>query len=151
MDNSYRTQIKIGAVVLLLIWLVIILSLTVLGREPFDGRHFQPQLFWSYSPEQLAKPTFVRQVIGNIVAYIPLGFLLPILLREKLGFRKCFVLTLAIGIAISFCTESIQYLFRIGLFEFDDMIHNGLGAVIGFLLYRVMVCIGEAVGKRIEK
>ena len=141
MDNSFRKQIKIGAVVLLLIWLVIILSLTVLGREPFEGRHFQPQLFWSYSPEQLAKPAFVRQVIGNIVVYMPLGFLLPILLRDKLSVRKCFVITLAVGVTISFITESIQYLLQIGLFEFDDMVHNGLGVVIGLLLYSGMVGI----------
>ena len=33
----------------------------------------------------------------------------------------------------------MQYLFRIGLFEFDDLFHNGLGIVIGFLMRLLFV------------
>ena len=47
------------------------------------------------------------------------------------------MITLIAGLAVSFTTESMQYLFKIGLFEFDDLFHNGLGIVIGFLLHLV--------------
>ncbi|MBQ0089989.1 MAG: VanZ family protein [Prevotellaceae bacterium] len=52
---------------------------------------------------------------------------------------KLFVITIIAGLAISFTTESMQYLFRIGLFEFDDLFHNGLGIVIGFLMRLLFV------------
>ena len=126
---------------MLLIWFGIVLSLTVLGREPFDGRHFQPELFWSYRSAQMKETWFVRQIIGNVIMYMPFGFLFPFLLEEKLSGWKLFVITLIAGLAVSFTTESMQYLFKIGLFEFDDLFHNGLGIVIGFLVHLVFVRI----------
>ena len=134
-----KKYLKPAVIVLLLIWLGIVLSLTVLGREPFDGRHFQPELFWSYRSAQMKETWFVRQIIGNVIMYMPFGFLFPFLLKEKLSGWKLFVITIIAGLAISFTTESMQYLFRIGLFEFDDLFHNGLGIVIGFLIHLVFV------------
>ena len=43
-----KKYLKPAVIVLLLIWLSIVLSLTVLGRKPFEGRHFQPDFLWSY-------------------------------------------------------------------------------------------------------
>lgn len=83
----------------------------------------------------------MRQIIGNVIMYMPFGFLFPFLLEEKLSGWKLFVITLIAGLAVSFTTESMQYIFRIGLFEFDDLFHNGLGIVIGFLMHLVFVRI----------
>lgn len=139
-----KKYLKPAVIVLLLIWLGIVLSLTVLGRKPYDGNHFQPELFWSYSAVQLKKAWFVRQIICNVIAYMPFGFLFPFLLKEKLSGWKLFVITIIAGLAISFTTESMQYLFRIGLFEFDDLFHNGLGIVIGFLVHLFFVRIFDS-------
>lgn len=130
-----KKYLKPAVIVLLLIWFGIVLSLTVLGREPFDGRHFQPELFWSYRSAQMKETWFVRQIIGNVIMYMPFGFLFPFLLEEKLSGWKLFAVTLVAGLAVSFSAESMQYLLRIGLFEFDDLFHNGLGIVIGFLIH----------------
>lgn len=139
-----KKYLKPAVIVLLLIWFGIVLSLTVLGREPFDGRHFQPELFWSYRSTQMKETWFVRQIIGNVIMYMPFGFLFPFLLKEKVSGWKPFVITIIAGLAISFTTESMQYLFRIGLFEFDDLFHNGLGIVIGFLLHLFFVRIFDS-------
>ena len=137
MSNTrvFKKYFKPGAIVLLLIWLGIVLSLTVLGREPFDGRHFQPDFLWSYKYGYKSGTWFVLQMIENVIMYMPFGFLFPFLLKEKLSGWKLFAITLLAGLTISFSTESIQYLYRIGLFEFDDLFHNGLGIVIGFLIH----------------
>ena len=134
-----RYYLKTIILVLLLLWLIIVFSLTVFGRQPFEGQHFQPEVFWSYRSAQLKEAWFVRQIIGNVAMYIPFGFIFPFLFKDKLDGWKVFVITLLAGIVISFCTESIQYIFKIGLFEFDDIIHNALGTVIGFLLSRIAV------------
>lgn len=135
-----KKYFKLGVVIMLLIWLGIILSLTVLGRTSLGGgNHFQPELFWSYRSVQMKEEWFVRQIICNVIAYMPFGFLFPFLLKEKLSGWKLFVITLLTGLAFSLTTESMQYLFRIGLFEFDNLFHNGLGIVIGFLIHLVFV------------
>lgn len=137
--SFFKKYYKPVVIVLLLIWLGIVLSHTVLGRKPFDGRHFQPELFWSYRSVQMKEAWFVRQIIGNVIMYMPFGFLFPLLLGRKLSGLRVFAITLIAGLAISFSTEFMQYVFRIGLFEFDDMFHNGLGVVIGFLIHLVFV------------
>ena len=143
MSNStkvtWRRYVRLAVVVLLLVWFFIVLSQTVFGRKPFDGNHFQPELFWSYRSVQMKEAWFVRQIIGNVIMYMPFGFLFPLLLNRKLSGWKVFAITLIAGLAISFSTEFMQYIFRIGLFEFDDMFHNGLGIVIGFLIHLVFV------------
>ena len=106
---------------------------------PFEGRHFQPEVFWSYRSVQLKEAWFVGQILGNVAMYIPFGLIFPFLFKDKLDGWKAFIITLLAGIVISFCTESIQYIFKIGLFEFDDIIHNALGTVIGFLLSRIAI------------
>lgn len=123
----------------LFIWFVFVLCFTVLGRKPFDGRHFQPEVFWSYRSVQLKESWFVRQILGNVAMYIPFGFVFPFLFKDRLSGWMVFIITLLAGIAVSFFTESMQYIFKIGLFEFDDIIHNALGTAIGFLLSRIAI------------
>lgn len=136
-----KKYLKPAVIVLLLIWLGIVLSLTVLGRKPYDGNHFQPELFWSYKYGYKAGTGFMLQMIENVIMYMPFGFLFPFLLEGKLSGWKLFAVTLVAGLAVSFSTEFMQYIFRIGLFEFDDLFHNGLGIVIGFLVHLFFVRI----------
>ena len=144
MSNTgvFKKYLKPAVIVLLLIWLGIVLSLTVLGRTPSVGNHFQPDFLWSYKYGYKQGSWFVLQMIENVIMYMPFGFLFPFLLEEKLSGWKLFVITLIAGLAVSFTTESMQYLFKIGLFEFDDLFHNGLGIVIGFLIHLVLFMLG---------
>lgn len=73
------------------------------------------------------------QILINIAMYIPLGFLLPCCFKlfEKYGY----VILGTFG--GSLIIELIQLVFRLGLFEVDDVINNTLGAVIGLLIYMI--------------
>lgn len=146
--SFFKKYYKPAVIVLLLIWLGIVLSLTVLGRKPYDGNHFQPELFWSYRSVQMKEAWFVRQIIGNVIMYMPFGFLFPFLLKGKLSGWKLFAITVIAGLTISFTTESMQYLFKIGLFEFDDLLHNGLGIVIGFLIHLVFIRVFDSLSAK---
>ena len=75
---------------------------------------------------------FLRQFLGNIGWFVPLGFFLPVLIK-----RKSLLITAAIGLAFSFFIEVTQFVFYKGVAELDDLILNTLGAVIGYLLYRL--------------
>lgn len=96
MSNTgvFKKYLKPAVIVLLLIWLGIVLSLTVLGRTPSDGNHFQPDFLWSYKYGYKEGARFVFQMIENVIMYMPFGFLFPFLLKEKIFGRMLFVITL---------------------------------------------------------
>jgi glycopeptide antibiotics resistance protein len=66
---------------------------------------------------------------GNIAAFLPLGFLLPLLIK-KLSLLK----VISLSFFFSFLIEITQFLFRVGALDVDDMILNSLGGGIGYLL-----------------
>lgn len=81
------------------------------------------------------------QNLMNIAMYIPFGFLLPCCFRyfERAG------RVLAATIICSVSIELIQGLAQIGYLEVDDIISNFFGAVLGVLLYKLVVKIKEMV------
>ena len=71
---------------------------------------------------------FIVNVIGNLAAFAPFAFFLP------LFFRKCrkFIVFFAVLSAIIIALETCQILTRVGSFDVDDYILNMLGATILF-------------------
>ena len=67
----------------------------------------------------------------NVVLFLPLGFLLPLLWPKQDRFWKI----LLAGVAFSLLIELSQLL-NIRNSDIDDLLLNTLGAVIGFALYR---------------
>lgn len=78
------------------------------------------------------KLTSVENLVGNVIIFNPLGFLLPILIGK---FRKTTnLLLVSFGFSLSF--ETIQLLFpMLGSFDVDDLILNTFGALLGYLGY----------------
>ena len=103
-------------------YVLIILGETVLFRTSFDGQHFQPQLFWSYEVWDVQK----KQIIANVLLFIPLGFLVGSLWKWK---------GVIVGAGFSIVIELLQLKSQRGLFEFDDILHNTLGTFIGVSIY----------------
>ena len=81
----------------------------------------------------------IKQIIGNIVLFIPMGFFIPFIWKSKNNFRKA----LSIGILCSFSIELLQYIislllgFNYKVTDVDDILLNTLGFIIGFLLYKL--------------
>lgn len=74
---------------------------------------------------------FIKNIIGNIVLFIPLGVFYGRLVKG----RKYF-LPLIIIFLFSFSIEIIQYL--IGrIFDIDDIILNVFGGLLGFIIYLI--------------
>ncbi len=75
------------------------------------------------------------QVVGyilNIVLFLPFGFLVPLMGRQ----RGTLPAVLAGGLGFSLLIELSQLLSHRGT-DVDDLIMNTLGAAVGYLLYRV--------------
>ena len=121
---------------LLAAYILFILMETVLGRESGVGR-VELVPFWSYSHPELR-----MEIVLNYILFIPLGCLLHLCFGEKFGLRVVIA-----GLLLSVSIEIVQLVFRIGLFEFDDMIGNTLGCLIGAVVGKAT----RELKKRIEQ
>ncbi len=72
---------------------------------------------------------FIYLFIGNIVWFIPMGYLLP--QQKPLSFWR----TVAWGFLISLLIEVLQYCFAAGVSEIDDLVLNTVGTAVGYGLY----------------
>ncbi|PAB59524.1 VanZ family protein [Anaeromicrobium sediminis] len=69
---------------------------------------------------------------GNIVAFMPLGFLLPLAYNKTNNYIKIFMLALITTCSI----ELLQYIYRVGTCDIDDIILNLVGAMLGYILVK---------------
>lgn len=72
-------------------------------------------------------------VFGNIAAFVPFGFLSPILFHKL---KISYVVT--ISFFFSLVIESSQILLRVGAFDVDDILLNTIGGGIGYLLLKLI-------------
>lgn len=123
----YAIAIVIGLVVwktwrweggLLAGYAFLVLVETLLIRRSFIGIHFQPELFWSWGEWAVQK----NQILANVVMFIPVGVLVGRLWKWR---------GLIVAVGLSCVIELLQLMTQRGLMEFDDVIHNSLGALIG--------------------
>ena len=78
------------------------------------------------------KWVIIRELFGNIVLFIPLGFFLSIYSKwEKSIFIKVALKTVIIMMII----ESIQGITHYGMFDVDDVILNTIGSIAGCFLF----------------
>ena len=84
---------------------------------------------------------FIRNIIGNILLFLPYGYFASDLLKsKKLG--SIWLLTAIVSLTI----ELVQL--NIGrTFDIDDIILNTIGGVLGFYLYRVIEKIKGSLPK----
>ena len=71
---------------------------------------------------------------GNIGLLIPIGFMVPFL-RSKISWPEMFFLSFISGFSI----ELTQAVFRLGIFDVDDLLLNGLGVLVGYALFRAFI------------
>lgn len=77
---------------------------------------------------------FLINMVGNVAAFMPCGFFLPVVSRRSKRWQN----TVVFSFAFSFMLETIQLVFKVGSFDVDDMLLNTLGAALGFVCYRIV-------------
>ena len=81
---------------------------------------------------QIGSQLFIRNIIGNILLFLPYGYFASDYLKSKKVAAIC-ILTLLISLTI----EIVQY--NIGrTFDIDDCLLNTCGGILGYYLYRLM-------------
>lgn len=132
--KGWREGLRATAVLLLVEWIFLILCSSVLFREAHVERqcHLIPFDSYFHYPENSYFIEASAVNVLNIVLFVPLGLLLG------LGFRGMTWKTVfLVGLGISFSIELFQFLIKRGLFETDDLIHNLIGCMFGYGIYRL--------------
>ncbi len=88
--------------------------------------------FWTYR-EQLGMEAVFLNLAGNVIGFLPFGFILPIISKRT----RHFWLTGLLGFLMSFFVECLQLVGKVGCFDVDDMLLNTAGALFGYLLFAV--------------
>lgn len=96
----------------------------------FSGElNFIPSIFRYITGELTGGGWIIFMFLGNILLFLPLGFLLPIVWN-----KKSFANYICAGIITSVALELIQPIMGRS-FDIDDLITNTIGFIIGYLLY----------------
>jgi glycopeptide antibiotics resistance protein len=73
-------------------------------------------------------------IVGNIVLLVPIGFFIALIFRN-ITWKKMLALAVAAGLLI----EGMQVVLRVGIFDIDDVILNGLGVMVGYWTFLIVM------------
>ena len=112
-------------------YVFVILYKTIFIRSAADVYNYNFHPFWSYAAIIDGRETLIKEHILNVALFIPLGAFIWFALKQKLWWKA-----LLFGCAVSISIEILQLILKRGLCEFDDVLHNTLGCVIGYGLVK---------------
>lgn len=133
---GWQKGVRRSAGLLLLEYLILLLSWSVLTRNGQGVRKCALTPFWSYPAIRDGRLDIMMQVIMNVIAYVPVGFLIVCTCGQEKWWK-----VLLFGGVFSILIEALQFLFKCGLTEFDDVFHNVVGCLTGYGLYELIAWI----------
>jgi len=80
---------------------------------------------------QLGIETVFVNLFGNVLAFAPFGFLLPLLDKK---YRRFFYVTF-LSMLFSLTIELIQLFLRVGICDVDDVFLNTVGGIVGYIFF----------------
>ncbi|ULO07689.1 VanZ family protein [Paenibacillus sp. 19GGS1-52] len=84
----------------------------------------------------MSSPFSSTNLIGNILAFIPLGLFIPKLFTSR---GASFIGVFIFSLLLSLCFEVTQLLLRMGTFDVDDLILNTFGGIIGYCVFKLLM------------
>lgn len=75
-------------------------------------------------------PAYIVNTLLNILMFIPFGFLVPAIWKERRSLKKIALM----GFGLSFIIETLQ-IFTFRCTDIDDLIFNTLGAILGYYIW----------------
>lgn len=120
---------------ILVFYLFVVISVTLFSRSGVWNNGQVISFFYSYKDAWIsASATAWRNIILNILMFVPLGFWLPLGKKLFRGFWK----TSLVGCLLTVGIECFQLILSLGLFEVADVFNNTLGTMIGYGFYKIV-------------
>lgn len=139
-----RKKQRIAAGILFILYFIVLFYFLFFA-ESFGRTYAQREYHYNLIPfreikrflcyaDILGTRAVMLNIVGNIVAFIPFGFFLPVFSRrcKKAGFSVLY------SFELSLFVEIIQLVTKVGSFDVDDMILNTLGGICGYVVYRIV-------------
>lgn len=127
--KKQKTPLSVWAITGFIMYLVVLFFITFLSREDGSSKGIDMELFstWGINTRNNA------YVIENILLFVPYGFFCAWAIKEVRNIITCTML----GATTSLLIEWLQLLTGRGFFQIDDVVTNTIGALIGYLLFRM--------------
>ncbi|MFH1320352.1 MAG: VanZ family protein [Bacteroidota bacterium] len=143
-DKKQGTKISLRQglwLVLFFFYLLVLIKITVFPTDankpqafifiPFKSIH----QYISVGMEYEFSTSNIKNLIGNILMFIPLGFIVPLLDVRLSGLVK----VILIGLGVSLFIEGGQFLFASNrITDIDDVILNLTGVITGYGFYKLV-------------
>ncbi len=131
-------KLRVFIFILFLIYILCVLYITLFSREPTHRRRVLTPLWEYHKLLHEDSHYWFQQITCNILMLVPFGAFTGYIFR-----RINIIQATILGGAFSVFIELTQYFTRRGLLEFDDVLNNTLGAVIGFVFMKVILLYCE--------
>ena len=127
----YDEVLKLGFI----IYIMALFYVVTFQDDSWSTSNFIP--FKEMLRYEIGSPLFIKNVIGNMIMFLPYGFFTSYLLKlDKKSTMLC------LSVIVSLTIEVTQMV--IGrVFDVDDIILNILGAMCGYFIYRFIVNIKD--------
>lgn len=76
----------------------------------------------------------MANIVGNVVAFMPFGYCLPMVTEHKMKFFSVTLYTFNLSLMI----ELIQLISKVGSFDVDDLLLNTLGGMLGYIMFCIV-------------
>ena len=96
---------------------------------------------------QIGINAVILNLAGNVVAFMPFGFFLPLVSEHKIKFFKVFITAFSLSLTI----ELIQLISKVGSCDVDDLILNTLGGLLGYWCFCIYKNMNRAYKKSKEQ
>lgn len=129
--RSFKAE-KIFIAVCTAAYIGLIIYATLFSREKSENAQGYSLIpFVTYHLARTENVEYYREAFMNVALFFPLGcFAYCFDVKD----RKKWTVPIISAVVLSSIIELIQYLFKLGYAEVDDVIHNTLGVIIGILV-----------------
>lgn len=127
--NVKITIKKVIIAELFVLYTFYILLFTVLSRYPIQIYQYKLIPFWSYVRIIYGDKNYIKEILLNIIVFIPEGHFLA-LFFSGWSPKKCMIA----GMLFSSTIEITQLITKRRMFEFDDIIGNTIGVMLGVMI-----------------
>jgi glycopeptide antibiotics resistance protein len=104
------------------------------GTNPYNIIPFKTISNYIQASSHINQEIWISNLFGNVLAFLPLGFFLPLLFKRYKGILRTTGAVLLATLAV----EVLQYMTRVGSFDVDDIILNTVGGAIGYMLFAIV-------------
>ena len=122
----YEEMLKLG----FMVYIISLFYVVTFQDVSWSTSNFMP--FKEIFRYQLFSPSFIKNVVGNMIMFMPYGFFISYFLKLD---KKRYVIFLSL---LTSATIEITQLIIGRVFDVDDILLNIVGGLLGYLVYRLL-------------